>query len=61
MVNWYEALTLSKENQNSPFKSFLNIVDSLIGKYYPKNPSQNKPSNKTYTKHNPSTFLFYRN
>ena len=50
MVNWYEALTLSEENPNSPFKSFLNIVDRLIGKYYPKN----SPKTNLQTKPTPS-------
>ena len=36
--NWIEALTLSEENPNSSFKAFLNIVDRLIDKHYPKKP-----------------------
>ena len=38
-INWNKALTLSEENSNSSFKAFLNIVDRLIEKHCPKNPS----------------------
>ena len=37
-VHWNEALTLSEENLNSSFKAFLNIVDRLIDKHWPKKP-----------------------
>ena len=48
--NWNEALTLSKENSNSSFKAFLNIVDRLIDKHGPKTPI---PKTKRQTKSKP--------
>ena len=35
-INWNEALTLSEENPNLSFKTFLGIVDRLIDKHCPK-------------------------
>ena len=35
-INWNEALTLSEENPNLSFKTFLDIVDRLIDKHCPK-------------------------
>ena len=35
-INWNEALTLSEENPNMSFKTFLDIVDRLIDKHCPK-------------------------
>ena len=46
-VNWNEALTLSEENPNSLFKTFLNIVNRLIDKHCPKKPI---PKTKFQTK-----------
>ena len=46
-INWNEALTLSEENPNLSFKTFLDIVDRLIDKHCPKNafPKQNIKQN----------------
>ena len=35
-INWNEALSLSEENPNLSFKTFLDIVGRLIDKHYPK-------------------------
>ena len=35
-INWNEALTLSEENSNLSFKTFLDIVGRLIDKHCPK-------------------------
>ena len=35
-IDWNEALTLSEENLNLSFKTFLDIVDRLIDKHCPK-------------------------
>ena len=34
-INWNEALTLSEENPNLSFKTFLDIAERLIDKHYP--------------------------
>ena len=39
-INWNEALTLSEENPNLSFKTFLDIVGRLIDKHCPKNASK---------------------
>ena len=46
-INWNEALTLSEENPNLSFKTFLDIVDRLIDKHCSKNafPKQNIKQN----------------
>ena len=41
-VNWNEALTLSEENPNLTFKSFVNALDRLTDKHCTKK----KPSSK---------------
>ena len=49
-INWNEALTLSEENPNLPFKTFLDIVGRLTDKHCP-----NKliPKTKRQTKSKP--------
>ena len=47
IINWNEALTLSEENSNLSFKTFLDIVYRLIDKNCPKNayPKENVKQN----------------
>ena len=49
-INWNEALTLSEENPNLSFKTFLDIVDRLIDKHCPK---KRIPKTKRQTKSKP--------
>ena len=49
-INWNEALTLSEENPNFSFKSFLDIVGRLIDKHCPK---KRIPKTKHQTKSKP--------
>ena len=35
-INWKEALTMSEENTNLSFKTFLDIVGRLIDKHWPR-------------------------
>ena len=46
-VKWNEAITLSEENLNLAFKSFLDTVDRLIDKHYPKKPILKTKNRKT--------------
>ena len=46
-INWNETLTLSEKNPDSSFKVFLDIVDRLIDKHFPKKPM---PKTKHQTK-----------
>ena len=50
IINWNKAITLSEENVNSSFKIFLNIVDRLIDKHFPK---KSIPKTKLQTKSRP--------
>ena len=56
-INWNEALTLSEENPNMSFKTFLDIVDRLIDKHCPK---RHIPETKRQIKSKPSSFKFYK-
>ena len=49
-INWNKALTLSEENPNLSFKTFLDIVDRLIHKHRPK---KRIPKTKRQTKSKP--------
>ena len=49
-INWNEALALSEENPNLPFKAFLDTVDRLIDKHSPK---KRIPKTKHQTKSKP--------
>ena len=57
-VNWNEALTLSEENSNLSFKTFLKTVDRLIDKYWSK---ESSPPKKLRTKSKSCFFKFYKN
>ena len=49
-INWNEALTLSEENPNLSFRTFLDIVERLIDKHCPK---KRIPKTKRQTKSKP--------
>lgn len=57
-VHWNEALTLSEENSNLSFKTFLKTVDRLIDKYWSK---ESSPPKKLRTKSKSCMTLAFSN
>lgn len=57
-VNWNESLTLSEENSNLSFKTFLKTADRLIDKHWPK---ESSPPKKLRTKSKSCMTLAFSN